>query len=806
MAEQLQRLLDDAAACLDTFETDADLERFSDDEFSRYDSDDFLDDASIYIDCLLDLSSALESPVAEIDSRDDLCHQIKGTTKSHWIVPVPRNPNFEGRRLIRRRIVNTITSALVVDTCQRIALVGPEDVGKSQIAIEAAYQIREQDPECSVFWVSATEPWKFTVSCMDIGLALRLKDISDNSDELDIHAKLKTALSDERAGKWVMIVDGADDMDGFFDVEETGQSGGLASMASRLPSSNLGTILLTTRDPGIASKFTKSTIEVKKRTSATAQNASEMHLATEMDQSEALKVFETCLSKDQISSKAENTALLEFLGDHPLAIKQAAEYMVRTRITVPEYLKLCVAATPTVAQFDEYLYCNGHYEVVGHPVLTTWSISFERFLRSNHPAVEFLTLLSFIAEGEIPESLLQTANVSIMMSPAETSGSIMRDSKGTPDVSGPSKRQKTEFQKSLWGVDWPLTDSPFSTEDATKVFQNLGTVGNTPSRYYFQVQEAINTLMRFAFINQRTGSFSCEIHKLVQVAMRAWLEQRGEQGDASTKAIKHTLANFPDPTIHTNRDAVISYLPHAEAALKFRASSSDRTATAGLLGFVGYSYDRLGIPRAAEELNREAYNIEIQTLGPDHPDTHRTAMCLALSLWRQKQDGEAERLIRSALAGLERLLGQDHPDTLSGTSNLVAVVHGQGRHEETWNMLQQVFYQNVVVPNTSHAQFGHGQNDRRGRLHMQPRHMETERALRTSLESHIQVLGLTDPVTLVKMDNLAHFLAMMGRVEEAESWHRQAASGLEAIFRSDHPWTQELRNGFAKVRATVGVA
>lgn len=67
MAQQLQKLLKKAAPVWGAPENTAEIGSLSDDETMRYDLDEILDDVAIYIDCLMDLSLALEKPVVDIE-------------------------------------------------------------------------------------------------------------------------------------------------------------------------------------------------------------------------------------------------------------------------------------------------------------------------------------------------------------------------------------------------------------------------------------------------------------------------------------------------------------------------------------------------------------------------------------------------------------------------------------------------------------------------------------------------------------------------------------------------------------------
>lgn len=68
MTRELQRLLKNAATVSIVPKARADFESGSDDGFTRDDLDEILDDLATYIDCLMDLSLALESPIVDLES------------------------------------------------------------------------------------------------------------------------------------------------------------------------------------------------------------------------------------------------------------------------------------------------------------------------------------------------------------------------------------------------------------------------------------------------------------------------------------------------------------------------------------------------------------------------------------------------------------------------------------------------------------------------------------------------------------------------------------------------------------------
>lgn len=78
--------------------------------------------------------------------------------------------------------------------CPWVALDGLGGIGKTRIALRFAYQIQEMSPECSVFWVQASDPTSFHTSYRKIGQTLGLPGLED--DKTDLKQLVFTALDD----------------------------------------------------------------------------------------------------------------------------------------------------------------------------------------------------------------------------------------------------------------------------------------------------------------------------------------------------------------------------------------------------------------------------------------------------------------------------------------------------------------------------------------------------------------------------------------------------------------------------------
>jgi hypothetical protein len=85
---------------------------------------------------------------------------------------------------------------------------------------------------------------------------------------------------------------------------------------------------------------------------------------------------------------------------------------------------------------------------------------------------------------------------------------------------------------------------------------------------------------------------------------------------------------------------------------------------------------------------RETIEVRRATLGPIHPSTLASVSNLAQLLKAQGKLGEAEPLMREALAYLTTL-SPKHPNTLSTMSSLAALLQAQGNLGESQALLKK---------------------------------------------------------------------------------------------------------------------
>jgi hypothetical protein len=83
---------------------------------------------------------------------------------------------------------------------------------------------------------------------------------------------------------------------------------------------------------------------------------------------------------------------------------------------------------------------------------------------------------------------------------------------------------------------------------------------------------------------------------------------------------------FPEPE---NRHIWMTYLPHAECALSFRADAEDEVAERDLLFSVAASYHILGMYQEAETLYKQLLVLMEKVFGQEHSNKLHTMSSLA---------------------------------------------------------------------------------------------------------------------------------------------------------------------------------
>ncbi|KAI1133722.1 hypothetical protein F5Y10DRAFT_283980 [Nemania abortiva] len=304
--------------------------------------------------------------------------------KPHWTVPFDRNNDFVGRNAILEQLRAKIPPSVDEYNCQRTAIEGLGGIGKTQVALEAAFQVRNMHPDCSIFWVPAVDALSFERAYYEIGKTLGFEEI----DEKDVNLKtlVKEGLDRESSGKWLLIID---------NIDGTQLFSGDARIFDYLPTSNYnGSILFTTRD--------------HKAAVVLASTKADIIQLERFGRDESYGLLGKLLNETHIQNLKDTDQLLDRLEDLPLAVKQASAYMAKENITTTKYLELC-RSSDVDNILDEDFIDLYRYQGNPNPALRTFYISFEKISERDPLAAAYLRHISFLSEKNIPRSLLPPA-------------------------------------------------------------------------------------------------------------------------------------------------------------------------------------------------------------------------------------------------------------------------------------------------------------------------------------------------------------------------------------------------------------
>lgn len=257
--------------------------------------------------------------------------------------------------------------------------------GKTQVAMQLAYWMKENKANQSIFWLSAQSmPW-FEKTCTDV-----VKSLATTVDD-DPKQALRQYLGSKVTGNWFLIIDNADDIK---IMCTSAQSRDTLGILDYIPESENGRVLFTTRSQEVA-------------VVCAGVNVIELQ---EMTKNEAKDLFTRSLIRKEHLDKSQDGItddLLQILTCLPLAIAQAAAYINMKKIPISEYLRLCKSTDQDMIELLKVGLRGGTYnDETRQAVATTWIISFSQIRETCPLAADFLLSIGWIEPKAIPRCIL----------------------------------------------------------------------------------------------------------------------------------------------------------------------------------------------------------------------------------------------------------------------------------------------------------------------------------------------------------------------------------------------------------------
>jgi tetratricopeptide (TPR) repeat protein len=667
------------------------------------------------------------------------------------VLPFGRNKDFVGRQSQLNRLITILYTEDTEEDCQRAALVGLGGAGKTQIALEFAFRIQELSSGYSVFWVRASDTASFESAYHEIGRHLKVPGL--DNDNADVKGLVKTSLSSESSGKWIMIVDNADDFELLYrkadDVTES------HALHEYLPFSLLGAILFTTRD----------------REAATRYAGSNVIAIEEMNDHESRELLQNGLQNKGLFEDEDSTArLLKLLVNLPLAIMQAVAYLNAKSVTIAEYLRIYEESSDSVIKllskdFDD----RRRYPDMKNPIATTWLISFKQIQLRDPLAAEYMAFMSCINDQDIPRSLLPDAS---QFEKTDAIGILIAFGFIKERLKGESYdiHRLVHIAMQSW---LKLNDKLISCNEQTlKQIANKFPPPAHENRavwtiYLPHAKRIITSTELYDGLEEPRWDLCFNVAESLYLMGNY---EEAEQKYRQLLQLSKSLFGAEHPnTIHCMSNLASTLTERGKYAegvemhlqllplIKIVFGAESQNTLGCINNFANVLADQ-GEYVEAESMSREALQLMEDVLGTEHPSTLRCMSNLATVLHDQGKYTEAEEMHRGALLLREGVLGAEHPSTLKSMYNLAAVLNDQGKS------------------------------------------IEAEEMHRQALKLRKKVLGAEHPDTLCSMNNLALAIADLGKYVEAEELHQHTLELREKVLGTEHPKTLQSKEDLAELQ------
>ncbi len=605
-------------------------------------------------------------------------HLLAVTKPRLWNIPA-RNPAFTGREdllaAVRERLLGG--QAAVVE-----ALYGMGGVGKTQLAVEYAHRFAGSYD--LAWWINAEQGGLVRNQVADLGQGLGC--IPPGAGGEAVRAAVLAEL--RQHGRWLLIFDNAS---------------APADVMPWLPGAG-GHVLITSRERGWHEVATPVEVDVLARAEAV----------------EMLQHRVPGISEDDADR------LAAALGDLPLAIAQAAGFVVGTAMSAGQYLRLL--QTHAGQLLDRAV--PGTYP---QSLAAATAVTAAQLASHDPAAAELASLCALLAPEPIPEevftgtagllpgglaeraadplawrqTLAHLAEQSLVrvdhrgLQMHRLTQAILRD-RLTPDRAAATRRcteailaasdpghppnpetwaRWAELMPHVLAADLAATDNPALRELVRRVCWYLIERGDarTPrdlvSHLYQQWRDRLgedheHTLMAahyLAWTLLELGRYT-ESRDLTQDTLE---RRRRVLGDDHPDTL-NSAHNLAVVLRHLGEAQAARDLDHDNLARQRRVLGQDHPSALRSANSLAADLREVGEVEAARDLDQDTLERRRRVLGQDHPDTLYSAYNLAADLRELGEVQAARDLDQDTLERRRRVLGQDHPDTLRSAYNLAA--------------------------------------------------------------------------------------------------------------------------------------
>ncbi|KAK6810867.1 hypothetical protein RU639_013582 [Aspergillus parasiticus] len=617
---------------------------------------------------VMELERALE--LKPLPSRD-------ANVNVHWC-GVPRSVNvlFTGRRKILKQLKDALSPGKRKDAEQqnRFVITGPGGMGKSEICLRFADQMREAF--WGIFWVDVSS------DSTAIEGFLRISNIlGSTAEDINDTCQLLSNLKDE----WLLVLDNADDPK--------------TDYQRYFPVGKYGKILMTSRIPE-CSRY--GTVGSKELGNLDEENEGDCLLLL-------LRAAE--ISEDsRLEREPAAKAVIELLGFHTLALIQAGAYIARGYCSMDrypvEYQRECERLLKFNPGQARSRYCN---------VYATFEAS-TRILESSkmqedQDAVCLLNLLSVTHYDNVPLEIFEDA-----WKGSQRARRISEDNSIINELSIWHVSQLPEFiQANLDNWDsFRVLKAQNQLYDLALIKKGIQSGAPTISVHPL-THDWVKVRQDQCWKSQSWLGASCilalshygspyyrpyDSHLRLHLHSLLKNERKGVPEPAKSVRIIQTLFQCGELLKELRDDAELACLLKE---VFHDLGANPEEPSQGLLPLytlASWNLYYLGKVLQAVNMLTQVVNIQQTTIAEDHPDQLASQSALATAYEANGQIRQAVQLLEHVVKVEETSLAEDHPHRLESQHELARIYEANGQTKQAIQLLEHV----VKVEETSLAE------------------------------------------------------------------------------------------------------
>jgi tetratricopeptide (TPR) repeat protein len=718
--------------------------------------------------------------------------EVEAAGSAPCIIPFSQNESFVGRELQLAEVEAKRFSN--GQTTSTLAIVGPSGTGKSQLALEVAHRTRQNNKNCSVFWIDASD--KDSLYQSFAGIAQKLSILVGGDDPTDMKQVVKRCVAEMSARQCLLVFDNAGDTI----LQSTGSSAAeAADWAECLPQSRLCSAIFTTTN------------------SDTTQALAPQHIIALQDLTaeSALRMLQNHLLRPLLNAEQhEAKDLLRELSYLPIAVVQAAACMDASSMTVQEYR----------AQLDEHrelaFRCssdpsedNVRSSGATNPVATTLSVAMNEITRRDASAADYLCLAACLDRKDISLYLLEAASPQaredaikvldryalINRRPAESAIDLHQ-------LVHRALRKRLQVQGQLGecaqnAISQLLVTFPDDDHGNRSRWRRLlphvqYALSHIPADYDNDNEEKLYLAWKCATALNSDGRYE-EAGKLQVQVMQSRKRILGDEHPFTLGVMNNMALTYNYQGRWKEAELLQAQVVQT---MKIVLGNEHPDTLAGILN-LSLAYSNQGCWRMAEQLQMQVMQTRTKSLGREHSDTLTSMNNLALTYKNQGRWKEAEELEVQVMQTRKRKLGDVHPSTLISMGNLALTYSNQGRWREAEMLQVQVVQTTKRVLGDEHPFTLTNMSSLAQTYWDQGRCNKAEELQEQVLKTTKRVLGDQHPDTLETMHNLAFSLQSRARYSEGIALMERCLQSRQQVLGEQHPHTQSSRNALTSWRS-----